>query len=106
MKKSTKNNKIRRAAALYERFTGASVDAGKRVAFPGNPQVALAIGKVLGIMYETTRDGRREKYLHEFNAVSRPLFAVSYDGKQLYMIGGSYNFTERGIVDKRPRKRR
>ena len=27
------------------------------------------------------------------------MFIVSPDGKQLFLIGGNYTFTERGIVD-------
>jgi hypothetical protein len=64
--------------------------------------MALAIGEVLGIIYRTKRDGVMENYIHRFAKVSRPLLASTHDGKQLLLIGGSYNFTERGIVDKKP----
>jgi hypothetical protein len=52
-------------------------------------------------MYSTVRDGRHENYVHRFGAKSRPLLAASSDGTQLYLLGGAYNFTERGIVDKK-----
>lgn len=89
-----------RARDLYERFTGHPGKTLMTVPKPVIPNEGLVIGKVLGIMYETVRDGRREKYRHLFAARSRPLFVVSHDGKQLLMIGGSFDFTERGIVDK------
>lgn len=95
---------VRRAARLYTDFTGHDDVQVDRVAIPGAPKVALAIGQVDGIMYTTVRDGETEKYIHKFAKRSRPLLTATPDGKQLYLIGGSYNFTDRGIVDKTPRK--
>ena len=37
---------------------------------------------------------------HEFAPGSRPLLAVSANGKQLLLLGGRYKFDERGIVDR------
>lgn len=50
-------------------------------------------------MYSATRDGIAEKYLHKFRRQSRPLLAVSHDGKQLGIVGGRYLFTDAGITD-------
>jgi hypothetical protein len=88
------------AARLFAQFTGHKVAHAKRVRLPSDP-VGLAIGPVLGISYETTRDGKREKYLHEFRRGARPTLAASSDGRRLYLLRGAYRFTERGIVDKR-----
>jgi len=63
------------------------------------PEVALKIGQCDGVLYTTVRDGKTEKYIHKFKARSRPLLVTSFDGKQLLMVGGSFRFTERGIVD-------
>lgn len=52
-------------------------------------------------MYETTRDGKRERYLHKFSKGSRPALVSNFDGNAIHMIGGSYDFTERGIVDRK-----
>lgn len=95
------NARLADAADLYQRFTGHDPKTVLTVPKPVIPNEGLVIGKVLGIMYETVRDGVREKYKHEFAARSRPLFVVSHDGKQLIMLGGAYDFTERGIVDRR-----
>jgi hypothetical protein len=93
---------IRKAAALYSDFTGhEDVRVGK-VRVASMPKTMLAIGKVDGILYSTVRDNVAEKYIHKFKASSRPLLCSSPDGKQLYLLGGAYDFTERGIVDKTP----
>lgn len=91
--------KIKKAAELYQDFTGhrpGHIDTIK-LASKG---VGFKIGQVDGIMYTTVRDGKTEKYIHEFRNKSRPLLASSFDGKQLYILGGGYKFTNRGIVDK------
>jgi hypothetical protein len=104
--------KIERAVALYDRFSGhagevfAQVDA---LDVPGlltndTDHALIVVGKLDGVMYETVRDGRTEKYVHEFANYARPLLATSHDGRSLYILGGGFRFTERGIVDRRRRK--
>lgn len=94
---------IREAAQRFEAFTGHRADKAREVKTPA-AKVALAIGPLLGVAYETTRDGKHEKYYHEFRSHARPLLAASSDGHSLFMLGGAYRFTERGIVDS-PKKR-
>jgi hypothetical protein len=60
----------------------------------------LLIGRCVAIEYDTRRKGKAERYRHEFSGKSRPILASSYDGAQLYFLGGAYDFTERGIVDR------
>ena len=91
---------LQKAAALYEKFTGHDALEMGKVTVPSMPNVAVAIGEVDGILYSTVRDGRLEKYIHKFHQADKPLFVVSPDGKVLYLLGGSYTFTERGIVDR------
>lgn len=93
---------VRKAAARYTAFTGHEDVTLTKISIPDLPEALLQVGKCDGILYSTVRDGIAEKYIHKFNSRSRPLFCVSPDGKSLYLIGGSYNFTERGIVDKKP----
>jgi hypothetical protein len=96
--------RIENAADLYERFTGHEATRAKRLRnVPGvsGTQVLLMVGKIDGILYTTVRDGRTERYIHEFKGKARPLFCVSHDGKQIVLLGGAYDFTERGIVDRR-----
>lgn len=96
---------VRKAANLYERFSGHEAVQGVRVHVEAMPKVAVNIGTVDGILYTTVRDGVREKYIHQFHASDKPLFVVSPEGKRLFMIGGRYDFTERGIVDKSDKSR-
>lgn len=91
---------IATAKELYERFTG---HPGEEIGFidvPAMPKTVVAIGQIDGILYTTVRDGKTEKYIHKFSRKARPLFAVSPDGQQLFILGGEYDFTERGIVDR------
>lgn len=90
---------VDQAADLYERFSGHDPEEIGRVSVPKVPRVGVAIGEVDGILYSTIRDGKFEKYIHKFHKKDRPMFVVSPDGKQLFLIGGNYTFTERGIVD-------
>lgn len=91
---------LRRAAELYEAFTGHNARVVAEIAKPVYPDAVLVVGKCDGILYTTVRDGKTERYIHEFKASSRPLFCVSPDGKSLILLGGAYRFTDRGIVDK------
>jgi hypothetical protein len=94
-----RQSKINAATKLYADFTGEESEIVGTYPFPVSPQVGVAIGECCGIAYETVRDGQIEKYLHEFAKNDRPLLVSSFDGKQLYILGGEYDFTENGIVD-------
>lgn len=83
---------------MYESFTGHRADSIDVVNVPDLKE-GLTVGKCLGIMYETVRDNVRENYLHEFKTTARPYLVSSYDGEQLALIGGDFQFTDRGIVD-------
>jgi hypothetical protein len=93
-------SRIRKAAQLYEDFSGHDAEIVGKVKISDNPKVAIAVGEIEAIMYNTVRDGKKERYIHKFRASARPLFCVSFDGKQLLLVGGEYDFTERGIVDR------
>lgn len=99
MKQATE--KLRIGSKLFADFTGDDSQFVDRVKKPIVPDVLVKIGQIDGIMYTTVRDGKTEKYIHKFAQRSRPMFAVSEDGKQIFLLGGRYTFTERGIVDKR-----
>lgn len=103
----------RRAALRYERFTGHDVEHTETVDLPWlkkNTAVTV-IGKLDGVLYTTVRDGRIERYQHKFAAADAPVLCVDASGRQLFVIGGAYDFTEKGIVDasdakNSPRRRR
>jgi len=92
--------KLQEAAELFEKFTGHSAKEYVEVDVKW-PDVVVTVGKCTGIMYETVRDGVVEEYLHEFKKSARPYLVASHDGSMIALVLGHYNFTERGIVDKK-----
>lgn len=92
------------AVALYESFREARPRKIGAVKF-AVPQAVAVIGYVEGIDYKTTHGKKVTLYHHDFAPGSRPLLTVSADGKQLLLLGGRYQFTERGIVDRDHRGR-
>lgn len=95
---ATKKDRVDQAAKLYEDFTGGKADSYERVELP-KVDVAISIGDIEAIAYNTVRDGKPQRYLHKFEKGARPRFAVSHDGKTILMFGGNFTFTERGITD-------
>lgn len=101
----SRSARLEAAARRLKRFSGHDARSVDTVTFEV-PETALNIGPCLGIMYETVRDGERIQYVHRFRRNSRPHLAASHDGKILILLGGAYQFTERGIVDKGVNRRR
>ena len=91
--------KVKQAIKRFESFTGMNVEYIDQVEVQPIDDVMLTMGKCTGIMYSTVRDGVQEKYLHQFKKSAQPLLCVSSDGLQLYLIGGSYSVTDKGIED-------
>ncbi|MGH6795929.1 MAG: hypothetical protein ACREDH_12230 [Methylocella sp.] len=88
------------ASRRFARFTGHKAERVEKMSFPGKPGAGLAVGPLLMLAYSATRDGVRENYMHKFREKSRPTLVSSADGKNLFLLGGKYHFTERGIVDR------
>lgn len=97
-------DEVGRAVRLYERFTGHDAEELGVFQLPDLPSTATVIGECDGVLYTTVRDGKTERYIHEFRARDKPLLCVSPDGRQLILVGGRYVFTEKGIVDKSDRQ--
>lgn len=95
------SSEIEKAGDLYRRFTGHEPGEIGAVQLPAMPKTGIVVGTLDGLLYTTVRDGVEEKYIHKFSKRSKPLFVVSPDGKQIFVIGGEYDFTERGIVDRK-----
>lgn len=96
-----KKSNLDAAKKLYKDFSGHTPDKVVEVDLPPVPKEGLQIGFVTAIVYLTKRDGRDEQYIHRFAKNARPLLAVTHDGRQLLLLGGAYNFTARGIEDKK-----
>jgi hypothetical protein len=84
---------------LRESFTGYRTKIGGSIDVSPLPKAVVVIGPCDFIGYTVQRDGKTEKYIHHFASKDKPAFCVSPDGKQILLIGGDYDFTERGIVD-------
>jgi hypothetical protein len=100
--------RIREGADLFKQFTGHDAelqdagDAARELGLPirRNEKIPmLAFGELLAVEYETVRDGKTERYRHSFRKESRPLLAARHDGKRIFIVGGRYRFTDRGITD-------
>lgn len=98
VKEATREQKVQNAMRLFERFR---LEEPRFVDEVDAPicDVAMVIGHCDGVLYTTVRDGKTEKYVHDFAKKSRPILAASWDGKQLFILGGRYNFTQDGITD-------
>jgi len=106
------DDKLQQAIRRYRGFTGHDGQVVARVnprgirgvLTPGKRHVLIAIGTLDFVGYTTKREGRTESYIHRFSSHARPLLATSHDGRHLYVLGGDYKFTARGIVDRRKRR--
>ena len=61
----------------------------------------MEIGRLDGVLYTTTHRNKKASYIHKFTGRSRPTLVASADGKRLFILGGGYNFTKDGIVDRK-----
>jgi hypothetical protein len=86
------------AKELYRDFTGHEPDEIVKIPVQFM-KTGLTVGECDGLLYTTVRDDVKESYIHKFKKSARPLLVASHDGAQLALIGGNFNFTERGIVD-------
>jgi hypothetical protein len=94
--------KLARAAAAFEDFTGHKPTKVRRSRLDDKTVASWALGPAVGIAYEAVRDGKRSQYFHEFAKSARPMLASRDDGRQLYLSGGNYTVTNRGIEDNMP----
>lgn len=94
-----RQTRVNAAMKLYAAFSGHEPEVIGQMPRPKKFDVGIVVGELRGVAYETVRDGRVTAYFHEFNKDCRPLLVSSFDGKQLCILGGEYDFTENGIVD-------
>lgn len=88
-------NDFDRAEKLFGDFFDSDPEPSDIREVKGDNTIVAIIGEVNGISYTTTIDGKCETYYHEFD--TRPVFAISSDGYQIYILAGEYKFTEKGI---------
>lgn len=97
------------AAALYQRFHGLPPDAVEYVDVGDArvPPVLVKLGTLKSLVYEPTGRSRRAgaqwehqfgDYGYKFARGREPILATDPRGKRLYILGGSFRVTARGIV--------
>lgn len=61
------------------------------------PRVLVHVGELRGLIYRSDKKsrGRPQTYIHFMETPAR--LACDPEGRQLYIIGGNYRITERGI---------
>jgi hypothetical protein len=98
--RSTKQERLQHAIKLYSGFREERPDRVGEHELPAD-DTGVVMGDCIGIVYQTTIDGKREKFMHQFTARAAPMLAASWDGQHLYLLGGRYRVGPRGIVDQR-----
>src|SRR5882724_6002410 len=90
---------VKRAVKAYQDFTGRRPAKVRNSRLPDNDVTGWEMGPMVGVAYEAVRDGKRQQYFHEFKKSARPNLVAQDDGKKLYIEGGKYHVTDRGIED-------
>lgn len=109
MKRSLKkvSSKFRKVDAggafkLYRGFRERQPTKAKVVKYK-TPRVVMVLGHLESVCYRTThgKDATLEavRYEHKFSSGSRPLLCAGPGKNELYIVGGRYRVTERGITD-------
>jgi hypothetical protein len=90
-----------KAKKLYEEFreTKAKRKRSIRIRYP---KAVAVMGYCEAILYSTTHNGVAKLYKHKFAKGSRALLCAGPGKSQLYLIGGRFHVTDRGIVDLTP----
>lgn len=95
---------VRKAKTLYEKFRESKATRARTITVK-LPKAVAIMGYCNAIEYETTHGGKAQAYRHKFAKGSRALLCAGPGKNQLYLIGGRFRVTERGIVDLTPRGR-
>jgi hypothetical protein len=91
-------SKLREGERLYDRFHGFPARSLRRLRCRRKmPDVLVDLGDLHAIVYRSDRGtpGRPRTYVHALE--SPPKLACDVSGRQLYILGGRYRVTARGI---------
>ena len=86
------------ARKLFERFHSFAPPKTLRRQCPRlMPGVLVNLGELRGLIYRSDKEqcGRPRTFIHFME--TPPLLATDPNGKQLYIVGGNYRVTARGI---------
>lgn len=74
------------------------IDATEVIEIPAAPKVLQELGPLVAVTYDGSLLHEQARYEHTFGEASRPTLASDEHGR-LYVLGGSYTVTPRGITD-------
>ncbi len=95
---SVADGKLDRARALYERFhCFPSAQLRSQACRREIPRVLVGLGELCGVIYRSDRGqcGQPRPFVHFFQ--QPPQLACDADGRQLFVLGGNYQVTRRGL---------
>lgn len=90
--------KLEPARELFERFHSFAANRNFRQSCRRvMPKVLVNLGELRGLIYRSDKEqcGRPRTFIHFME--NPPLLASDAEGKQLYIVGGNYRVTSRGI---------
>jgi hypothetical protein len=89
---------MHRGMRLYRAFNGFEPPQVVKVHHPRViPPVVVELGELVGVMYRSDKGqpGQPRTYIHRME--NPPRLVSNIEGTQLYIVGGSYQVTSRGI---------
>lgn len=92
-------SRVRRAIRAFEDFKGEKPARLRRARLPDRDVTGWEMGPMVGVAYEARRDGKTSQYFHQFGKSARPRLIAQDDGRKLYIEGGRFRVTDRGIED-------
>jgi hypothetical protein len=95
------DDELEHAVGEYEAFHwGNSADSIEQVEIPDPPRTLVLIGELEGVIYRTAKGKRKqESWVHFHDERTPPKLAYDPQTGQLYILGGKYRITPRGIED-------
>jgi hypothetical protein len=90
---------VARAKKFYRNFREIEPTRARKIRVT-LPRAVAVMGYLEALMYFTTHGSKAVRYKHKFAPGSRPLLCT--DGRRVFVIGGRYHVTDRGIVDLTP----
>ena len=91
-----RERELAQARRLFETFAGFSPPILVRRRIDRIvPEVLVDLGALRGVIYTKDHRGTRTTYIHFMD--DPPRLMCDADGRQIYVLGGSYRITRRGI---------
>lgn len=98
MPRQFKKKEFRDAFKLHTDFREAPVTRAMKTRIVV-PKALTVMGHLEFVGYRTTHGRKAQTYKHTFAPGSRPLLCAGPRRNQLFLVGGRYHVTDRGIVD-------